>query len=141
MFLKGATYGEMATATGMDKHTVWDHVRDHVQPRLANSEHCNLEDDLRRTKDLEEAALEAFTLSCKPEFKGPRDTRLLELAKWAIEHRAKIFGHYAPTKVKDVTQDDVRIAGKSPSELDEEVVADIFRAINEKRLAQLALKN
>lgn len=141
MFLKGSTYGQMAAATGMDKHTIWDHVREDIQPELRKSAHNNLEDDLRRTRDLEQFALECYALSGDPKKGERRDPKLLELARWAIEHRAKIFAHYPPTRHRVETKDEVRIAGMSPAELDEEVMADIFHAINERRMAQQALEN
>ena len=126
MFLKGASYGEIAAQTGMDKHTVWDRVQSGIQPELRKSEHCNLEADLKETKKLATAAWEAFR-------KG-KDLKDLDLARWAIEHRAKIFGHYAPTKQKIETQDEVRIAGMSAADLDAEILGRVMRGMLEQEL-------
>ena len=131
MFLKGATFGEIAKEVGLNKSVVWRHVQDEVQPELRKSEHCNLEADLKETKKLATTAWSVF--------KKSGNVKDLDLAHWAIEHRAKIFGHYAPTTQKIKLPDEVRIAGKTPAELDDEILTDILRTMAATRLAQQAL--
>ncbi len=126
LFLKGATFGQIASEVGLDKAGVWHHVHDEVQPELRKSEHCDLEADLKETKKLATTAWKAFGAS--------KDLDDLALAKWAIEHRAKIFGHYAPTKQKIETQDEIRIAGMSAADLDAEILGRVMRGMMQQEL-------
>ncbi len=55
------------------------------------------------------------------------------MVKWAIEHRAKIAGHYAPTKLDVGHKSEVRVAGQTPAEFNEETLKMLLERMDERR--------
>jgi len=130
MWLKRNTYQQIADAVGLHKSTVKHHLDKTIKPLWKDSMIDTLSEDLERVKLLEMMAY------CKNALSENMDD--LGYAKWAIENRAKVAGHYAPTKMMWDGDAEIRVAGLSPVAFDEATLLLILEKIKERREYQEA---
>lgn len=131
MSLQCYTRQEIANKVGLAKSTVTSIINNKLRPIWREHLWDHLNEDILKVEQIERAAHKRFRKT-----KDPAD---LAMAKWAIEHRAKIAGHFAPTKLDVKQHAEIRVAGKSPSEFDEETIQMILRGIQERRQYQAIL--
>lgn len=122
--LLAMTVREIAKELGLGKSTVADTIKKRVGPVIKERLKETLEDDLAKTQSIERAGRKRYA-----ETGDPDD---LAMAKWAIEHRAKVAGHYSAPGASGVGVSDFRVAGKTAAEFDEETVAILFARIKER---------
>lgn len=122
---------EIAKEVGVAHGTVHVCIEQRIKPVWRQKMQEHLGEDLVKVQEMEKAAWDKYEVS-----KDPAD---LAMARWAIEHRAKIAGHFAPTKLDMKQHAQVRIAGKSPDEFDRETIEIILQGIVERRQYQTLL--
>ena len=122
---------EIAREIGVDSSTVHACIVQQIRPIWREHMLEYLGEDLIKVREIETTAWEKYRAS-----KDPAD---LTMAKWAIEHRAKVAGHFAPTKLDIKQHAQVRVAGKSPAEFDQETIEIILKGIIERRQYQAVL--
>ncbi len=131
LYLRGWPATKIAVGLGVTERTVRHHLERNIRPIWRESPHADLEEDLRKVARIEEAA--------RVTFRQTRDPRHLRHVKWAIEYRAKVFGHYASSRRKRGSHGEVRIGGRTPEQIDEDLLARILRRIADCRKRQRML--
>ena len=132
MYLRDTPMTKIASELGVTERSVRHHLERNIRPICRQSPHADLEEDLREVAAIEQAAWQQYHRT--------RDLEHLENVKWAIEYRAKVFGHYARSRHKVESQTEVRIAGRTPEQIDQELLARIVRGIAQRRSMQAAEK-
>ncbi len=131
MHLQCYTRREIAKKVGLHHSTVTSVIKTKLQPVYREHLWDHLQEDILKVAEIERAAHKRYRKT-----KDPAD---LAMAKWAIEHRAKIAGHFAPTRMDIKQHAEIRVAGKSPAEFDAETIQMILRGIEERRQYQAIL--
>ena len=60
----------------------------------------------------------------------------IQVVQWCLNFRAKIHAHYAPVRHKADMGGELRVAGKTPTQVDEEMLKRLFEKIAERRRYQ-----
>jgi len=162
--LKGLSQRATARKCGIDESTVRYHLENTLRPRWREDARAALHEDLAKVALLERVAWERFESAepgetreaikkallesgVKPRIVEQATTKVtrtgevawLQVIQWAIEFRARIFGHYAPTHHRVAMEGQLRVAGMSPSEVDQMMVKKLLERIEERRQHQAAL--
>lgn len=161
LWLQGVSLAKIGKQFGLDPSTVRHHVNVTIRPTWQEGMCSRLAEDLARVALLEKIAWQKFN-ACEPcesieqveralaKGKGGRsrmkitrqatrsvrrfgEAGWLEIVKWAVEFRARVFGHYAPTRTHLSVDGEMRVAGKSPAEVDSEMVGRLLQQIQERR--------
>ena len=154
MWLRGNTQSSIARKLGVSQKSITYHLKNSIQPmwreELNNDLHC----ELAKVAEIERAAWECFEASQGDETKKVIKERLMdathniELAeritstlkregspawmdviRWCIDFRAKIAGHYAPTRME---VDDFRVAGKPIGDVDKDMMQRLAGLVRER---------
>lgn len=104
LWLEGKTYRAIAAAVKLSKSTVATEIQQ-FRADWAAERTLELVDDLERIAAVEREAWRRYRADGKPEH--------IADVRWAIEQRAKLAGHYAPTKLTLRHQGEVRVAGRT----------------------------
>ena len=67
------------------------------------------------------------------------DPTWIHIVKWCIEFRARIHAHFAPTRHHVDVGGELRVAGKTPCEVDQEMLKRLMDQIHERRRHQQVL--
>jgi hypothetical protein len=168
MALKGVPNTLIAKAIGIDESTVRHHLNTTIRPQWQEQSRSRLHEDLAKVALIERTAWERFESDASAEtveqiekglreskagrvglkiirqatrsVKRPGEAAWLQVIQWCIEFRAKVFAHYAPTRTHVQMEGELRVAGKSPSEIDQEMMRRLAEQIFERRKHQAALK-
>jgi predicted transcriptional regulator len=124
LWLRMVPMPKIAAQLGVDRTTVRHHIDKHLRPRWENELRSDLARDMAKAAQLEQAAWDAFEVS--------GETRDLEMAKWALEHRAKIAGHFAETRIQRSSELEVRVAGLTPAKFGAETMQLIAARIKDQ---------
>ena len=158
MHLQHRTNVEIATELGCTEGTIRHHLKHHIKPVWHARHGAQLSQELARVNLLERIGWERFYVSLEPETrtqakflvaKAGADPQLIEeaitkiqttgnstwvdLIKWCIDWRCRIFGSYAPTKIHRQIDNELRVAGKTPSEVDREMLQRLQEKLEERR--------
>jgi AraC-like DNA-binding protein len=133
LYLRHYPLTAIAEELGVSEHTVRHHLQKHVRPAWREQMAADLGADLAKTREIERAAWERHR-----ETSDPAD---LAMAKWAVEHRAKVFGHYAAAKMSVQQGPAIRVCGQSPDQFDQETLTLLLERIQERRAYQQSLRN
>jgi DNA-binding transcriptional ArsR family regulator len=158
MYLQHATISEIAAALKVAHSTVRHHLDTHVKPTWAAEARKDLHAELARVALIEKTAWERFHASQKPQTKRQirkeladaggdekiiekiltRTTRTGEVAwiqvvQWCLEFRARIFGHFAPSKYQVESAGEFRVAGATATEITEQMLARLQERMEERR--------
>jgi hypothetical protein len=162
MWLRGATMSSIADVLKVDKKTVSYHLKHTIKPMWKEELSTDLGSELAKVSEVERVAWECFEASQGNETKKIVKERLMEtthsmelaeritsnlkregspawidVIRWCLDFRAKIAGHYAPTRME---VDDFRVAGKEIGEVDQEMMKRLATIVKERRDIDL-LKN
>ncbi len=157
MFARGETLRIIADAVGIHFTTVQHHLKTTVQPLWREGMVVEAHVEMARVGELERTAWRKFE-SCAPitreqlrhecdaagvkgrlveriETKISRegDPSWLHVVQWCLDHKAKVGGLYAAAKFQIDHGGEIRVAGMSPTELDEQALAMILAKIKERR--------
>lgn len=155
MALEGRPQREIADACGVATSTIQHHLEHTIRPRWHSVCKGRLEQEIALIDRIQMIAWERFHRSTQPQTKrriekalqkggaAPRVVkRVLEkttltgeacwidLVKWCVEQRAKIFGHYAPEK-HQIAEGAPRFAGRSAGEVVKEQMALLAKKAQE----------
>ena len=131
LYLRGCPATKIALELGVTERTVRHHLERNIRPIWRESPYCDLEEDLRKVAFIEQAAWGLF--------RQTRDVRHLQNVRWAIVYRAKVFGYYASSRRKGVSHGEVRIAGRTFDQMDDDSLMRILRRIADCRKRQRML--
>ena len=132
LYLQGTTLEVLADTFGCSIKTVWTHLQRHIKPAWKESVIADLDTDLAKTAVVEAEAWRRYL-----EDDSKQD---LSDVRWAIEHRAKIFGFYAAKK-HEHKQEGARVAGLTPHEYAQRLLGRIMDKAEElKRRDEALLK-
>ncbi len=131
-FLCGKTLREIGREVGINHNTVDYHLEKTIRPVWREHIRDDLKEDLAKVALIEREAWKRYRVS--------QNLKDLDLVTWAIEHRAKIAGHYAPAKLEVGRKSEVRVAGKTPAEFNEETLRMIVQRTKERRAYEDARK-
>lgn len=131
LYLRHCPVTAIAEKLGVSERTVRHHLETHIVPVWKAEMAAQLHIDLAKTAEIERAGWKRYE-----ETGDPAD---LTLVKWSIEHRARIHGHSAPTKVNMQQQSEIRVAGMNPAEFNAETLTLILQKMEERRRYQAAI--
>jgi len=165
MFLEGVPISRIAERIGVRRQTIQYHLDASIRPLWQESMRSTLADDLAKVGHLERIAWDRFRASQQPETRRQIKKALLDegadpqtiekvitkitktgevawlqVVQWCIEHRARVHGHYAPTRHQVDLGGELRVAGMSPDQVDQEMLKRLLVKIEERRRYQAALK-
>ena len=157
-WLQGASLSTIAGVVGIDRTTVRYHIDNTIRPQWIEDGRSRLVEDLAKVAHLERTAWERFHANSPGEtveqieqglLEGGNKLRIvkkatrtvtktgeaawLDIVRWCIEFRAKIFAHYAPTRHHVDHGGELRVAGKTPAQVDQEMLKRLFEQIEERR--------
>lgn len=161
MWLQGVSPRAIGEAVGVDRMTIQHHLEQTIRPEWHEMMRGRLSEDLAKVALLEKIAWQKFN-ACEPcesieqveralaKGKGGRsrmkitrqatrsvrrfgEAGWLEIVKWAIEFRARVFAHYAPAKHRVDIGGDFRVAGMGPAEVDQAMLNRLLQQITERR--------
>ncbi len=169
LWLEGVSPRKIGEAVGADRMSVLHHLERSIRPLWHEQMRSMLDVDLAKVALLEKVAWERFHAKAPAESieqiektltagKSGRsrlkitkqavrsitrtgDSAWLQVIQWCLDFRARIHGHYAPTRSHVDIGGDLRVAGKSPSEVDEEMLDRLLTQIQERRIRQIARKS
>ena len=155
MWLRGATLSTIAKRLKVDKKTVSYHLKHTIKPMWLEELSTDLGSEMAKVAEVERVAWECFEASQGDETKKIVKERLMEtthsielaeritsslkregstawmdVIRWCLDFRAKIAGHYAPTRME---VDDFRVAGKALGEVDNEMMQRLAKLVQERR--------
>lgn len=164
MWLKGRNNCEIAREIGVDEKTIRYHLQANIRPLWQENMRSRLAEDLAKVSLLEATAWERFDSSAPSETHEQVEKALLEggskprivkqatrtvtktgeaawlqIIQWCLDFRARIHAHYAPTRTRIDVGSELRVAGKTPSEVDQEMLKRLMEQIAERRKHQAAL--
>lgn len=164
LWLEGVGASEIASVVGCDESTIRYHLDSTIRPQWVEDGRSRVAEDLARVAHLERTAWERFHANAPGETieqveqglleggnklriikKATRtvsktgETAWLDIVRWCIEFRAKIFAHYAPTRHHIDHGGELRVAGMTPSEVDQAMLKRLFEQIEERRKHQASL--
>ncbi len=164
MWLQGRNNCEIAKEIGIDESTVRYHLQNNILPLWQEDMRSRLAEDLAKVALLERTAWERYDSSVPSEpheliekalLEGgskPRivkqavrkitktgDTAWLQIVQWCIDFRARIHAHYAPTRHHVDHGGEMRVAGMTPTEVDQAMLKRLMEQIQERRRHQAAL--
>lgn len=155
MHLKGRSLREIAEVIGVSINSVHHHLEHTIRPKWRAASVGRLETELAKIALIEKIGFERFQKSTEPKTRRQieralrkggakpqivkrvleRTTRTgeacwIELAKWCVEQRAKIFGHYAPEK-HQIVEGAPRFAGRPAGEVVKEQMSLLAKKAQE----------
>ncbi len=168
MALKGIPNIQIAEAVGIDESTVRHHLDSTIRPQWREDSRSRLYEDLAKVALMERTAWERFESDAPAEtieqvekglresgrskrvglriikqatrsVKRPGETAWLQVIQWCSEFRAKIHAHYAPARHHVDAGGEMRVAGETPSHVDQEMLDRLMQQIVERRKHQAAL--
>jgi predicted transcriptional regulator len=164
-FLEGVPLTQIAEAIGVTRQTIQYHIDATIRPIWQERMRSTLADDLAKVSHLERVAWERFRVSQRPETRRQVKKALvaegadpqvvervlttvtkngeavwLQIVQWCIEHRARVHGHYAPTRHQVDMGGELRVAGMSPDQIDKAMLQRMMDKIEERRKYQAALR-
>jgi predicted transcriptional regulator len=156
--LQNQPVSQIARAMGVAESTIRYHVENAIKPRWEHDISCSLTHQRAKVDRLEALAWERFLESQKPQTRrevrqelqaGGADAKTvarvltrtrrtgepvwLEIIEWCIDWRCKIAGHYAAKKFHVENSGELRVAGCSPSEVDESMLRRLAEKIAERK--------
>jgi DNA-binding transcriptional ArsR family regulator len=165
LFLEGVPISQIAKRFEVDPSTIRHHLDTSIRPVWQESMRATLADDLAKVGHIERIAWERFHASQQPETRRQIKRALVEegadpqivekvvtkitktgevawihVLQWCIEHRARVHGHYAPTRHHVDMGGELRVAGMAPDEVDKEMLKRLMEKIAERRKYQEALR-
>ena len=163
-WLRGESSRSIGEKIGVHESTVRHHLKTKILPVWESDLRADLAEELARIAQLESAAWACFDSTAPTEKIESVKSRLLEggapagivervvtrihkahrlefltLVKWCIERRLKIFGHYERANSEFVRQNEFRVAGKTPGEVNEAMLERVARLIQERREYEKAM--
>ncbi len=157
MYSRGDSLRTIADAVAIAFQTVAYHLKTTIQPLWREGMVVEAHVEMARVAELERTAWRKFE-SCEPitreqlrhECAGKGmpealverivtrtsregDPSWLHVVQWCIDHKAKVGGLYAAAKFQIDHGGEIRVAGMSPTELDEQALAMILAKIKERR--------
>ncbi len=168
MWLQGVSMTKIGHELGIDRKTVAHHLNTTIRPQWREDSRSRLHEDLAKVGLIERTAWERFESQTPAEtvedvekglreskktgrvslriikqasksVKRPGQTAWLQVIQWCIEFRAKIHAHYAPTRHHVEHGGEMRVAGMTPSEVDNVMLERLMEQILERRKHQAAL--
>lgn len=155
LYLRGGTLRNIAEAVDVSKRTIEHHLEHSIKPLWQSELIVNAREQLARVEYLYRIAWERFESSST---KNPQDelamvpfmgifdklkrhgeVQWLDVVKWCIDYTAKIGGLYAAKRVRLESSGGLRVAGKTPSEVDAETVGIILERMKQRRSYQEAV--
>jgi len=115
----------IADGLGVAKQTIHEHINRHLKPRWEKELRADLARDMAECEQIAAAAWASFA--------STGEVKDLELAKWCLEHKAKIAGHFSSTVIRHEGETEVRVAGMSPAEFGAETLLMIKTRAKEAR--------
>ena len=158
LWLEGRSKREIAREIGVDESTIRYHLTNHIQPIWEEKMRSRLAEDLAKVAHLERTAWERFHAHSPAETVEQVEQALLEggnrlkivkkatksvtkmgevvwlqVVQWCLEFRARIHAHYAPTRHHVDHGGELRVAGMTPSEVDQKMIQKLFEQIKERQ--------
>lgn len=131
MYLRRASLAEIAAALGVSERTVRHHLDTHLRPRWEGESQGALGEELARVQALEASAWKAFETS--------GEAAWLHVVEWCVDWRAKVFGHYAPKRLRIDAAGAFRVAGASIAEVDRTMLARLAERVAAQKRYEAAL--
>jgi len=157
-WLQQVSEGKIAERFGISRATVRYHIERTIRPLWHDRMRARLAEDLAKVALIERTAWERFESAEPGEtwetiekalLDGGRKSRLvrqavskvtktgdvawLQVVQWCLDYRARVHAHYAPVRHKVDMGGDLRVAGKSPTEVDEMMLQRLLEKIAERR--------
>ena len=158
MWLRGQNNCEIAKEIGVDESTVRYHLQNHIRPIWHEDMRSRLAEDLAKVALLERTAWERFESKVPCETHAQVEKALLEdgnkprivkqavrkitrtgevawlqIVQWCLEFRARIHGHFAPTRHQVYDGSEFRVAGMTPVQVDQMMLERLMEKIAERR--------
>jgi hypothetical protein len=158
MWLRGVSERKIAEAVGFARATVRYHLDRTIFPQWRDTMRSRLAEDLAKVALIERTAWERFDNAGPEEtretvekalLEGGRKPRLvkqvvskvtrtgeiawMQVIQWCLEFRARVHAHYAPRQRRVATEGELRVAGKTPSEVDQEMLKRLEEKVEERR--------
>jgi hypothetical protein len=158
LWLQGVGESKIAERLGISRATVRYHLDRTIFPLWQNTMRSKLKEDLAKVALIERTAWERFHSAEPGEtrehvekalLEGGRKPRIvkqavskvtrtgeiawIQVVQWCLEFRARVHGHYAPTRHHVDTGGELRVAGKTPSEVDQEMLKLLEEKVKERR--------
>lgn len=162
--LKGMSQRKTAQKCGIDESTVRYHLENTLRPRWREDARGALHEDLAKVLLVEKVAWQHFESSVpgetregikkallergiRPRLVEQATTKItrrgqvawLEIVQWAIEFRAKVFGHFAPTRHHVDVGGQLRVAGLDPCQVDQAMLEKLLEKVAERRRHRAAI--
>ena len=164
LWIEGWSKWEIAKEIGVNESTVRHHLNNTICPNWHEDMRSRLAEDLAKVAHVERTAWERFHAATPGETQEVVEKALLDggskprivkqavktvtktgevawiqVIQWCLEFRARIHAHYTPTRTHIDHGGELRVAGKTPCEVDQEMLKRLMRQIAERRKHQAAL--
>ena len=121
LYLQGVPVDEIAVKLDISARSVTYYLNSKFRPVWRKLMEEDSATDLAQVRIIQQAAWDRYEKT-----KDPND---LNKAIWAIEHRAKLRGSYAPQRHRVEVGGELRVAGKTRGELDQEMIALLLERV------------
>ena len=119
-----AMKGQELAKIDLLESTAWDRFLDAAPGEIVENIERALTEDGNRLRVIKKVMRQVTKVG---------DSAWLDLVKWCIDWRSKVFGYYAPTRHQIDTGSELRVAGKTPNEVDEAMFDRLVAKIAERR--------
>ncbi len=168
-WLRGQSHREIGVALGVAHTTIGHHLKQNIIPIIQQTRSIDTRKQLARVEYLYRVAWDLFSKSQKPEERiieeeliaaasghGEETAQLakritsklyrvgdntwLDLVKWCLDFFAKCGGMYTTQYAGDQKDEELRVAGIAPDQLDHMNMERIAKRVQERREYQEALR-
>jgi len=165
LWLKGWPITRIAERFGVHHSTIQHHLNNTIRPQWLEQMSANKSIELAKISLVERTAWERFEAAEPGEVREVIEKGLLEggsrprivkeavakvtrtgaaawlqIVQWCVEQRLRIHGLYAPSRHYLQTESELRVAGRSPSEVDAMMVERLMAQVVERQKQSEALK-
>ena len=165
MWLAGHSQTEIALTIGVSRQAIRHHLDTTIKPLWQKSICDPLGQELAKIGLLERVAWQRFNSDAPVEtteqvkhgldadgvdtaiverviktIKRPGQKEWLEIVQWCIEQRCKLAGYYSEKKVRHEHSGELRVAGMTAGQVNEEMLQRVTRLIRDRKKYEDALK-
>lgn len=162
--LQGMSQRQTAKKCGIDESTVRYHLENTLQPRWRQSRQGAFDTNIAKIDMIERIAWERFYANEPGETARQIEKALtkktgklrivkdavrtvtttgstawIQIVEWCVEFRSKMYGWQPPAEHKITIGGELRVAGQSPSDVDQAMLQRLMEKIAERRQYQAAL--
>lgn len=158
LWMRQVPQSVIAERFGVDEKTIRYHLDRSIIPQWEHTMRSRLKEDMARVAHIERVAWERFESAEPGETREHVEKALLEgghkprivkqvvskvtrtgevawiqVVQWCLEFRARIYAHFAPVRHHVEMGSELRVAGKTPAEVDREMLQRLKERVEERR--------